>query len=121
MEMNRARLAPSLSWSRAGMVDGEVHQAPLPEASDDGRNFDSRVLTSLNVIEFAVSRWPAPWPPPPVVMVAGALKTPSGLPTPLPCRNAYSSYQATARAKSCIRNFSRPNAASCSRMLLETE
>ncbi len=46
---------------------------------------------------------------------------PRGLPTPLPCRKAYSSYQPTAVPKSCIRNFSRPKAASCKKTLELTE
>src|SRR5437868_7164266 len=67
--------------------------AQIARWRDEGNSLEIMVATSLKLTLLAASRWLAPRPPPPVAMVAVALSMPSGLPTPLPWRNAYSSVQ----------------------------
>src|SRR5205085_6909803 len=103
--MKSARLPASASVSSSPTQLGLVAQIALVWL--DGNRLANMAATSEKAMWLALAR-----PDGLAVMVALALTMPWGLPTPLPWRNAYSSYQAIARAKSVYRNFSSPKAAS---------
>src|SRR5690242_18187740 len=86
MLMKMARFAPSLSCNSCGTTLGEKAQTAQPHEA--GSSFDHMVAMSGNRTLPPVLRVTATDDP--------AVSIPCGLPTPLPCRKAYSSNHAIA-------------------------